>query len=120
MLFIFKHDIFFDIKIIRFIGRYSVKKISGIGTSLGHTIYTYDFKKWFYEDGEITKKVSKTKKCIKCNCAKIDGKYDNCLGKIDGCISACCGHGLDDGYIYFSDGYTITAKEYKYLKNNKK
>jgi hypothetical protein len=114
LLFIFKHEIFFN-KYFSFIGKYCIKNIQGIGTSMGHDIYTFDFKKWFYDDGVLTQKVRNTKKCKKCDCIRIDGKYDNCLGKIEGATSACCGHGIDDGYVTFNN-YNITANEYKKLK----
>jgi len=27
--------------------------------------------------------------------------YDHCLGHIDGAVSACCGHGVEDPYVVY-------------------
>jgi hypothetical protein len=29
--------------------------------------------------------------------------YDACLGYIEGAKSACCGHGVEEGYIVYKD-----------------
>lgn len=33
--------------------------------------------------------------------------YDACLGRLPGVVAACCGHGVDDGYILFENGVNI-------------
>jgi hypothetical protein len=32
---------------------------------------------------------------------------DPCLGKLPGVVAACCGHGEDEGYIWFENGLCI-------------
>lgn len=51
--------------------------------------------------------------CPKCgkNFIKNDddtgGWIDPCLGKLPGVKAACCGHGVENGYVYFENGPTI-------------
>ncbi len=45
-------------------------------------------------------------------CGKIAGKddIDPCFGKLPGVKFACCGHGIEDGYIAFENGISIYFK----------
>lgn len=48
--------------------------------------------------------------CPKCKMAFIkdkSGLIDPCLGKLPGVKFACCGHGVNDGYIMFDNGRII-------------
>ena len=52
--------------------------------------------RWVYSDnGELASIVRPCKKCGKF--PTLEG-YDACLGHLDGIKSACCGHGVDDGF----------------------
>ena len=48
--------------------------------------------------------------CKKCGLKPIELKsdmgdnVDACLGVLKGVKSACCGHGVEDGYIIYEDG----------------
>ena len=52
---------------------------------------------WVYADtGEP---VGDGRPCIRCGKYPTKEGYDACLGKLEGVTSACCGHGVEDGYI---------------------
>lgn len=42
--------------------------------------------------------------CIKCGQSPTPEGYDACLGHIPGVFSACCGHGVENGYILWQAG----------------
>ena len=70
-------------------------------------VYDYDRQDWFYEDtGESATK--NPRPCKRCGHHSIkDGEleYDHCLGNLgDNVTSACCGHGVKQGFILFEDG----------------
>ena len=63
----------------------------------GHKI-TFINNRWVYMDNKtITTKIERP--CIRCERMPTKEGYDACLGKIEGVISACCGHGVEKGYI---------------------
>ncbi|APM39418.1 hypothetical protein [Clostridium kluyveri] len=58
---------------------------------------------WVYEDGVPISKEERP--CIRCGSMPTREGYDACLGHIEGAISACCGHGVEEGYVkYESEG----------------
>ena len=64
--------------------------------SRGHEIY-YDGSTWRYSDNnEID---SNTRPCKRCGKPPTIEGYDACLRYIDSATSACCGHGVEKGYI---------------------
>ena len=64
--------------------------------SRGWEIY-YDGENWRYADtNEI---VNNNRPCKRCNCPPTKEGHDACLGHIEGAISACCGHGIEEKYI---------------------
>ncbi len=54
--------------------------------------------KWYYEDGQNTNEL---RACPKCNRLPDENGHDACLGNLPGVKNACCGHGVQDGYIQF-------------------
>lgn len=72
----------------------------------GHKVY-YDFEKekWLYGDDNSDGEIERP--CIRCgNCATKEG-HDYCLKDLSTCKyinNACCGHGVDAGYIQLKDG----------------
>lgn len=69
----------------------------------GHKI-TFKNDRWIYSDTK--EPISKNPRpCKKCGAAIKD--YDHCLGMLPGVINACCGHGVDEGYIQFENGTVI-------------
>ena len=64
--------------------------------SRGHLIY-FDGENWRYKDN---KEINEDKRpCKKCGRMPTIEGYDACLGNIDGAVSACCGHGVENAYI---------------------
>lgn len=52
---------------------------------------------WRYKDtGEP---LGDTRPCKRCGVPPTPEGYDACSGYIPGAISACCGHGVDDGLL---------------------
>jgi len=39
-----------------------------------------------------------------------ENKHDPCIKNLPGVMNACCGHGVEDGYIQFEDGRVIHGK----------
>lgn len=80
-------------------------------------IFDSDKMDWVYEDsGEILRE--NPRPCKKCgNNAIEDGdlECDYCLGNLgDKVAGACCGHGVEKGFILFKDGrYFEEKKHYK-------
>lgn len=76
--------------------------------------YDLDLEKWFYIDGSKTDKI---RPCPKCNKLPDENGHDACLSKLPGVKNACCGHGVEDGYIMFENGITIRFKLLNIEKN---
>jgi len=71
----------------------------------GHLVF-WDFYKqeWVYEDG-IT--INDYRQCPKCGKTATNDGHDPCLANLTGVKNACCGHGVQEGYIQFQNGTTI-------------
>jgi hypothetical protein len=55
--------------------------------------------------------------CAKCGSISENG-HDYCLKNLPGVKSACCGHGVHDGYITFENGVVIVGKfEIKHIED---
>lgn len=68
------------------------------GHHRGHPIY-WDAERqtWLYQDDSTPAEVDRP--CVKCDLMPILEGYDACLGHIPGASSACCGHGVEEGYM---------------------
>lgn len=70
--------------------------MAAISYERGHKIF-FDGVNWRYLDN---KQVANGKKeCKKCGMKPTKEGHDACLKNIDGAISACCGHGVEKGYV---------------------
>ena len=73
--------------------------------------YTYELI-----NGEKDQKINIDSLCdanVPCSkCGKLSDKngHDPCLANLPGVKSACCGHGIHNGYITFSNGIVIIGK----------
>lgn len=63
--------------------------------SRGWEIY-YDGKIWRYCDDNSVHDDSRP--CKRCGYMPTEEGYDYCLGYIEGAVSACCGHGIEEPY----------------------
>lgn len=50
-------------------------------------------------------------KCVKCKLPRTEKGHDPCLANLPGVKFACCGHGVENGYIYFENGIVIRFHE---------
>jgi len=65
-------------------------------SSRGHKIY-YSKPVWRYTDTNTM--VSGRRKCKRCKNPPTSKGYDACLGYLHNVKAACCGHGVENGYI---------------------
>jgi len=61
--------------------------------------YDYKGKVWRYLDNGIDVEKLPNRPCPKCGKMPTPEGYDACLGHIQGAVAACCGHGVEEGYI---------------------
>lgn len=65
-------------------------------------------------NGEIIEEP--VKPCPKCNEMPTSEGCDACLGKLPGVVNACCGHGVEEGYIEFENGKLLFFKELRAIE----
>jgi hypothetical protein len=76
----------------------------------GHPVYWKGG--WRYLDNDELVEESVERACVKCDQMPIPGHFDPCLSQLpDGVNWACCGHGVEDGYIRWGteDNFTTDA-----------
>ena len=68
----------------------------------GHLVY-YDWntENWRYSDNNEI--VNNDRPCKKCGHGPTIEGYDACLGYIEDALHACCGHGVEKGYIVYAN-----------------
>lgn len=64
----------------------------------GHPI-CYRNGQWVYADDGQPIDGTPERPCPRCGRAPTTEGYDACLGYIPGAVSACCGHGVEPGYV---------------------
>jgi len=64
--------------------------------------FDIDLQCWVYSNDRV-KIHSVERPCPRCGCMPTPEGYDACLGHIEGATSACCGHGIEEGYIIMED-----------------
>ena len=73
----------------------------------GHQLYTDNGKDWFYVDTNELYKSETERDCVKCKMKAKASEPDPCLGYLPGVKYACCGHGVEEGYIMFENDVII-------------
>jgi len=70
----------------------------------GHEIYfNYVKEEWRYSDDDSS--ADNDRACKRCKHYPTDEGHDHCLGNLgDNVKAACCGHGVERGYIMLKDG----------------
>ena len=68
--------------------------------SRGHEIY-FNKDQWLYCDNN--EPIDEYRPCKRCGRIPTLEGYDACLGYIEGAISACCGHGVEEPYIVMKE-----------------
>ncbi|MBA7478834.1 hypothetical protein ES707_14262 [subsurface metagenome] len=64
----------------------------------GHKIKWHK-NRWIYSDNGESIEIERP--CKRCGKMPTKEGYDACLGYIKGARSACCGHGLEKGFILY-------------------
>lgn len=96
------------------------------GYLMGHQIYLDLMPgvvntNWRYVDtNESIYDEPNTKRlCPKCNKPETEDGHDPCIANLPGVKFACCGHGIQDGYITFDNDVTIRGSFVVDKKENK-
>lgn len=62
----------------------------------GHRIY-FDGKDWRYSDDDSL--AIQPRACNRCGRFPTRQGFDSCLGEIQNVTAACCGHGIENGFV---------------------
>lgn len=54
------------------------------------------------DEVQVREQYDDSRPCTACGQHSTPEGYDACLGHLDGVAYACCGHGLDDSWVYVS------------------
>ena len=66
---------------------------------------------WRYADNQLSyEEDNAIRKCPKCNELPKDW-HDPCIANLPGVRAACCGHGVEEAYILFTDGTDIRGTD---------
>ena len=75
----------------------------------GHEVTSENYgKDWYYEDGTRATRLI-IKECPRCKKLPTKKGHDQCISDLPGVEFACCGHGVEEGYIKFKDGTCISG-----------
>lgn len=82
---------------------------SRLGRGHGHDIaQNHPAEGWFFTDDGAPFTPESERPCKKCGLDPKDyGGHDPCLANLPGVRNACCGHGIEDGYIQFENGVFV-------------
>ena len=66
----------------------------------GHkAFWSEELQDWVYFDTEEI--VNDKRPCKKCGESPTPDGYDACIGNVEGVEYACCGHGVEEGYVIY-------------------
>ena len=77
----------------------------------GHACYADQdqagvYSLWKYRD-DGSSIYDKERPCPRCGDLSSKDGHDNCIANLSGVEFACCGHGVEDGYVKCNDGHVI-------------
>ena len=67
----------------------------------GHKIYSHNGRDWFYADDSSI--ADDSRPCKRCGRKPTPEGYDACMGHVDGAISVCCGHGVEEPILMMEE-----------------
>lgn len=70
------------------------------------TMERQDKGTWYVDTGEPYDRLN-PRPCITCGLRQTSEGHDPCIANLPGIRNACCGHGVTEGYLNFSDGRTV-------------
>lgn len=87
----------------------------------GHEIEIVDGI-WVYADDHSPTVENYIKRpCGHCDLSYTPQGHDGCLGTLENVLNACCGHGdVNEAYVQFTNGKSISAQEAHDYLNRKK
>ena len=68
----------------------------------GWPVVFRDGQRYYVDTGECAE--GNPRPCSRCGRMPTPEGYDACLGYIPGAAGACCGHGVEPGYVCMQDG----------------
>jgi hypothetical protein len=75
----------------------------------GHAV-TWDEANDTYRYTDTGEVADNSRPCPKCmECPRSDD-HDPCIAELPGVIGACCGHGIERGFVVFADGRLIRGE----------
>lgn len=87
------------------------------GYDFGHEVvgfwYEDEWSAWpgavrFKDTGDrVNSKTMRNRACPKCGEKRTKDGHDPCIGNLPGVLHACCGHGVEEGYVSFASGIVI-------------
>jgi hypothetical protein len=76
--------------------------------SFGHPTYCDDYGDWrFVDSDELAVYESRQRRCPKCRKFRTANGHDPCIANLPGVRNACCGHGMERGYVQFENGTVL-------------
>ena len=72
----------------------------------GHFAY-FDIEDTTWKYADTHEPATIKRPCIKCGQLQTKEGHDYCIRNLPGVKNACCGHGVEEGYIQFEDGRII-------------
>lgn len=63
--------------------------------------------RWCYADTGEPYNNDHPRPCISCGERATSDGHDPCIANLPGVVNACCGHGVEEGYIMFADGRMV-------------
>lgn len=64
------------------------------------------YSDWRYLDGSSLKKEG-DRPCVRCGKMPTEKGHDPCISDLPNTKYACCGHGVEDGYVKLNNGKSI-------------
>lgn len=77
-----------------------------IDRTFGHWI-VQNGDKWYYVDGGDELDWDNPRPCPQCGKRRTKEGHDPCIAELPGVSAACCGHGIEEGYILFNSGIAV-------------
>jgi len=78
--------------------------MTAIGFCRGNPIeFDEDLQCWVYSSDHVPMQNNNERPCPRCGRMPTPEGYDACLGYIPGAAYACCGHGVEKGYVIMEE-----------------
>ena len=78
--------------------------------NFGHPVKWCDKRQtWYFADSGKPNTMEEYRKriCPKCGLLPTKDGHDPCIANLPGVLFACCGHGVEEGYVWFENGVRV-------------